>query len=170
MNLFEVCAVLTMDTAAFEESVKNAVRQGEQLASTMEQRLPQAGRSAVSAWQAIEQQIRAATAAARAFFAVQGSTGSHGFATGLRYVPHDNFQARLHEGEAVLTKLEAANWRAGGTGQGQRVAMNPESVGEAVRGALAGMSVSLDGEKVGKVVAESVSAQMGRASRERRLG
>ncbi len=31
MNLFEVCAVLTMDTAAFEESVKNAVRQGEQL-------------------------------------------------------------------------------------------------------------------------------------------
>lgn len=37
-----------------------------------------------------------------------------GFATGLNYVPRDNFLARLHEGEAVLTKQEAGEWRGGG--------------------------------------------------------
>lgn len=35
------------------------------------------------------------------------------FATGLDYVPYNEFPARLHEGEAVLTKLEAENWRNG---------------------------------------------------------
>ena len=34
-----------------------------------------------------------------------------GFDTGLDFVPFDNFMARLHEGEAVLTKAEAENWR-----------------------------------------------------------
>lgn len=36
-----------------------------------------------------------------------------GFATGLPYVPYDEFPALLHEGEAVLTAKEAAIWRAG---------------------------------------------------------
>ncbi|HSW62168.1 MAG TPA: hypothetical protein VLH56_02435 [Dissulfurispiraceae bacterium] len=43
-----------------------------------------------------------------------GSFGGAGFALGLDYVPFDNFPARLHEGEAVLTKAEAAQWRNGG--------------------------------------------------------
>ena len=38
--------------------------------------------------------------------------GSH--KAGLDYVPFDNYLARLHEGEAVLTKAEAGLWRAGG--------------------------------------------------------
>lgn len=37
--------------------------------------------------------------------------GSH--ATGLDRVPWDNYVARLHEGEAVLTRTEAENWRRG---------------------------------------------------------
>jgi len=46
--------------------------------------------------------------------------GDEGFATGLSYVPRDNFRARLHEGEAVLTKEEAASWR-----KGQVINFNP---------------------------------------------
>lgn len=38
-----------------------------------------------------------------------------GFATGLDYVPRDNFFARLHKGEAVLTSNEADAWRNGGS-------------------------------------------------------
>lgn len=37
--------------------------------------------------------------------------GSH--ASGLDYVPFDNYRANLHKGEAVLTSSEAADWRAG---------------------------------------------------------
>ena len=39
--------------------------------------------------------------------------GSH--ASGLGRVPFDGYIARLHEGEAVLTKSEASLWRAGKT-------------------------------------------------------
>lgn len=34
-------------------------------------------------------------------------------AVGLDYVPYDEYPATLHEGEAVLTKLEANRWRSG---------------------------------------------------------
>lgn len=36
-----------------------------------------------------------------------------GFDTGLDFVPYDNFLARLHKGEQVLTKAEAAQYRKG---------------------------------------------------------
>ena len=36
-----------------------------------------------------------------------------GHATGLDYVPYDNYLAYLHRGEAVLTASEAAAWRTG---------------------------------------------------------
>lgn len=40
-----------------------------------------------------------------------GVDGSH--ATGLGFVPRDNYIARLHQGEAVLTRQEASQWRNG---------------------------------------------------------
>ena len=41
-----------------------------------------------------------------------------GFATGLNYVPYDDFVARLHEGEMVLTRAQANAYRNGQTGGG----------------------------------------------------
>ena len=42
--------------------------------------------------------------------------GAGSFATGLDYVPYDEFPAILHKGEAVLTAEEANVWRNGGKG------------------------------------------------------
>lgn len=44
-----------------------------------------------------------------------GAVGS--FASGLDYVPHDGFYARLHKGEAILTSAQANEWRGGGSGR-----------------------------------------------------
>jgi phage-related protein len=45
---------------------------------------------------------------------VNTNAGGKGYATGLNYVPYDNFPALLHRGEAVLTSAEANVWRKGG--------------------------------------------------------
>lgn len=68
-----------------------------------------------------------------------------GRAVGLDYVPYDNYAARLHEGEAVLTKLEADRWRRGefNTEGGDGIVVNQyitvaknEDFGTEVRNAL----------------------------------
>lgn len=46
-----------------------------------------------------------------------GKSGS--FASGLDYVPYNNYPAMLHEGEAVLTSSEADAWRNGDSGGGE---------------------------------------------------
>lgn len=53
-----------------------------------------------------------------------------GFATGLDYVPYDNFLARLHEGEMVLTKSQA-NALRGGSVAGRSVTVNQYIYSEA---------------------------------------
>lgn len=42
-------------------------------------------------------------------------------ATGLDYVPYNEYPAILHEGEAVLTKMEATQWRSGGFAQPEKI-------------------------------------------------
>lgn len=54
---------------------------------------------------------------------VSGSGGKSA-ASGLDYVPRNNFPALLHEGEAVLTASEADAWRKGNGGAGNGVVIN----------------------------------------------
>ena len=55
---------------------------------------------------------------------VNGSSSVKPAASGLNYVPRNNFPALLHEGEAVLTASEAKAWRKGNGGAGNGVTIN----------------------------------------------
>ena len=87
--------------------------------------------------------------------------GAPGHATGMDYVPYNNYLARLHEGEAVLTKAEASLWRRGDDAGGA-VGIDYGQLGQAVAAAMAGMSVQMDGQAVGVLVTGAVSREMGR--------
>ena len=63
-------------------------------------------------------------------FASTGTVSIPGFATGLDYVPYDNFLARLHEGEMVLTKSQA-NALRGHAVAGRSVTVNQYIYSEA---------------------------------------
>lgn len=52
---------------------------------------------------------------------VSVNESSNSAASGLDYVPYNNFPAILHEGEAVLTASEAKAWRKGSGGAGNGV-------------------------------------------------
>ena len=83
-----------------------------------------------------------------------------GFDTGLSYVPADNFLARLHEGEAVLTAEENRIWQ--GIKSGSMTAVDYDSLGGVMRDNIKpGGNVYLDGKIVGSVI----SAQQGAAYR-----
>ena len=101
------------------------------------------------------------------------STGTgvgRGFATGLDYVPNDNFYARLHEGEAVLTKAEAADWRRGGSVQAIDYAAMGSAVGSAVREALSGIGLYTDdGTRIADMVTQRVSRNIAREAKNRRF-
>lgn len=85
------------------------------------------------------------------------------YSVGLNYVPRDNFIARLHEGEAVLTKTEATAWRRG-EGQGVDVAGIVGAVVQGVREGLRGLAINMDGHAVGDLVTEQVSRNIAQAA------
>lgn len=93
-----------------------------------------------------------------------------GFATGLDYVPYNDFAARLHEGEAVLTKTEAEAWRkrdAGGN------ASNAELL-EEIRLMRLEMAqrrevFTPDGRVLGDITTQTVSGNIARGARNRRF-
>lgn len=90
------------------------------------------------------------------------------FATGLDYVPYDDYYARLHEGEAVLTKTEATEWRKGDSQA--VVGASAGDVAAAVAQALDGAFVDMDKEHVGRLILPTVSREMANAARGRRYG
>lgn len=85
-----------------------------------------------------------------------------GYATGIDYVPYDNFDANLHLGEAVLTKSEAEDWRSGNTQPAQSTQPVDESslatladmMADRFASAMEKVPVLLDRREVGRFVRE----------------
>ncbi len=86
------------------------------------------------------------------------------FATGLDYVPYDNFIAKLHAGETVLNRADATAYRAGIIG-GIDYARLGQITAEAVSNALAGMTVTMSGEQVGRLTAKTVSREIAKGAK-----
>lgn len=97
-----------------------------------------------------------------------GSSSGRGFATGLDYVPYNDYAARLHEGEAVLTKAEAVRWRSGESGEKIDVTAMATAIGEAVCAALDGAAVEMNGERVGDLLTRRVSRNIAKNMRQMR--
>ena len=91
-------------------------------------------------------------------------------AVGLDYVPYDEYPAQLHEGEAVLTKSEAADWRRGGdSAQGPTAAEIGAAVADAMRETLNGVGVFMGADRVGDLVTDRVSRNIARNAHQRRF-
>lgn len=94
------------------------------------------------------------------------NTGGAGrsFATGLDYVPYDNFVAKLHAGETILNRADATAYRAGMNG-----GINTESISQAVavavREALDGVGVYMGADRVGDLVTQRVSRNIAKGAR-----
>lgn len=71
-------------------------------------------------------------------------------ATGLDYVPFNEYPALLHEGEAVLTRIEAQQWRASNAPNSRKSEIDYERLGEAVARAIAnsGIGFSVGGRQL----------------------
>ena len=74
-------------------------------------------------------------------------------ATGLDYVPYNEYPAILHEGEAVLTKMEATQWRSGGMAQPEKIDYN--RLAETIVSAFAssGIGFSIGGRELATLTA-----------------
>lgn len=86
------------------------------------------------------------------------TTDIPGHASGLDFVPRDNYLARLHYGEAVLTHSEANNWRRG---QKNGDGMNMEMLAEMITSAISERPVAINID--GKAFATIMSRQMSKA-------
>lgn len=88
-----------------------------------------------------------------------GWTGSHfgGKATGLDFVPQNDYLVRTHFGEAILNRQEADEWRNGQGG----MQFDYQAMAEAVAAAIVGLHVDMDGRAVGELVAQTVDEQIG---------
>lgn len=85
-------------------------------------------------------------------------------ATGLDYVPYDNFVAKLHAGEIVLNRADATAYRAGNVG-GISAESISQAVAVAVREALDGVGVYMGADRVGDLVTQRVSRNIAKGAR-----
>jgi hypothetical protein len=98
--------------------------------------------------------------------------GGESRASGLNYVPYDGYVANLHRGETILNQAQARQWRNGDGGSvgGINSQELASAVANAVRVAMAGVSINMNGERVGDVVTERVSSNLATQVRARRYG
>lgn len=99
-----------------------------------------------------------------------GPGGLRGYATGLPNVPYNNFVARLHEGERVLTKAENAAYSSRARNTSGESSNLAEAIAAAVVSAMSGMQVSMDGQRVGDIVTDRVSRNIAQAAYVGRFG
>lgn len=85
-------------------------------------------------------------------------------ATGLNYVPYNDFPAILHAGEAVLNRADATAYRAGNIG-GISAESISQAVAVAVREALDGVGVYMGADRVGDLVTQRVSRNIAKGAR-----
>ncbi len=90
-----------------------------------------------------------------------GATGS--FASGLDYVPHDGFIARVHKGEAILNSAQASEWRGGGGNVEALLSQIAANTG-------AGKSIVLDSGVLVGQLAPGMDAQLGTIMNRKRRG
>lgn len=168
-KLFTLSAELTLEAADFLQALRQAEQSARSSQQTLQGTFSGLAASVCGAWNAIAASIQAAISKSREFASL-GAGGAPegssvpGHATGLAYVPYDNYLARLHQGESVLTRTEAAQWRGGMSGQGVQQ-MDYARLAQAVADALGGMAVQMDGQTVGMLVTPTVSRELGRQVR-----
>ena len=171
-HLFELSAALALDTSAFTDSLMKAESSARALQISVNARMSAAASAmqslqstAAASWQGIAASIQSAIDKARQYISLSTpSAAIQGFATGIDYVPHDDFPARLHQGEAVLTRLEAAQWRGASAPQ----TVDPAAIAQAVASAMTNVSVQMDGQTVGRLVAPAVDQALSASARARR--
>lgn len=92
------------------------------------------------------------------------NTGTPRKATGLNYVPYNDFPVILHAGEAVLNRADATAYRAGNVG-GISAESISQAVAVAVREALDGVGVYMGADRVGDLVTQRVSRNIAKGAR-----
>ena len=172
-NLFSLSAELTLEAASFLQGLRQAEQSARATGQAIQGAFSGMAVSVCGAWNAIAASIQAAIQKSREFAVLSGSGGLPaapgsvpGHAAGLAYVPYDNYLARLHQGESVLPRAEAARWREGASTQNIS-GIDYARLGQAVASALGGMTVQMDAQAVGMLVAPTVSRELGRQVKSR---
>ncbi|MBQ8653971.1 MAG: hypothetical protein IJ507_03460, partial [Clostridia bacterium] len=113
MNELDLSASLTLDVSDFDRKVQSALQSGKRMQQTLTAQLDAVNQEISGVLGSLKLLTAQAESPLTLLRAPAGANlPSH--ATGLDYVPFNDYRARLHEGEAVLTKLEATEWRRGG--------------------------------------------------------
>ena len=97
-----------------KDAVKGLVSVGTEVVNSIKQGISNAWNGLVSWFKNLFNSLFGNLKANITVTGKKGGGGAGEYATGLDYVPYDEFPAILHKGEAVLTAEEADVWRNGG--------------------------------------------------------